>query len=67
VKRDIVASGFLALAVASACARIPRNDRPPLSGSATPFTLTSQTGAGFTLGDALGQGHVALVFYRGHW
>ena len=67
MKRDIAASGlWLALVSAGCIAQIPRSDRPALSSGATPFTLTSQSGA-VTLGDALGQGHVVIVFYRGHW
>jgi len=31
------------------------------------FALPSHQGQTVTLGDALGAGHVVLVFYRGHW
>jgi peroxiredoxin len=54
--------------IATGCfAQIPRSDRPALSDTATPFTLRSQRGAPFALGDALAQGHAVIVFYRGHW
>ena len=67
MKRDSYASGlFVSLILCACVAQIPRSERPSLSATATPFTLASQAGT-FTLGDALGQGHVAIVFYRGHW
>jgi hypothetical protein len=34
---------------------------------APPFALMSHQGQTVRLADALAQGHVALVFYRGHW
>jgi hypothetical protein len=37
-----------------------------LVSTATPFTARSQLGT-FSLGEELSQGHVVLVFYRGHW
>ena len=68
MKRDSGASGlWLALALAGCVAQIPRSERPSLADTATPFTLTSQLDAPVSLGDALGQGHVVIVFYRGHW
>jgi hypothetical protein len=68
VKRDSRTSGLCALVVVAAgCAQIQRSERPSLADTATPFTLTSQLDAPVSLGDALGQGHVVIVFYRGHW
>lgn len=34
---------------------------------APPFALTSHQGQTVRLAEALTAGHVALVFYRGHW
>jgi hypothetical protein len=61
-----VRAAFIALAASGCVAQIPRSERPQLSDTATPFSLQSQSKP-FELQTALGQGHVAIVFYRGFW
>jgi hypothetical protein len=65
VKRDIAASGLIA--IAGCVAQIPRSERPSLADTATPFTLSSQDRTPFSLAPTLGSDHVVIVFYRGHW
>ena len=56
------------LAMLASCALGP-TQRAQLADTemAPDFTLASQTGAVVALADGLAAGHVALVFYRGHW
>ncbi len=56
----------LVLLAAAGCVTAIRPRPGELAITAAPFTLRAQTGD-FALGDALSQGHVVLVFYRGHW
>jgi len=56
----------LVLLAATGCVTAIRPQPGKVADVAAPFTLRAQTGE-FALGDALSQGHVVLVFYRGHW
>jgi hypothetical protein len=65
----------LLLFAAAGCVTAIRPRGGELATTAAPFTLRSQAGESeqseqsvqWALGDALAQGHVVLVFYRGHW
>jgi peptidoglycan/LPS O-acetylase OafA/YrhL len=47
--------------------RIPEMRGVAVGEAAPPFTLISQNNVATSLTDALEQGPVMLVFYRGHW